>query len=172
MKSRVSLSSKVLLSNSAWHSRSFAVLVTVALVASAPISDALAQNATVFKGVRIDVSGMPPGAGFARNQMQACLSRYVPTAFADRINPAARNAPVLVVRPFTLTLAENSTNDDSGGGGSSDMMQGEAIVGGTRIPLFVTGSGQASSPAFAEAVARQRMDALCNSFAYWLARKV
>jgi hypothetical protein len=164
MKSQVSFSSK---------SMRFAALAAFAASASVGIvPEAQAQNVTVFKSIRVDISSMPPGAGFARNQMQACLSRYVPAAFAGRINPSARNAPVIVVRPFRLTLTENSTNDDSGGGGGSDTMEGEAIVGGTRIPLVVNGSGQASSPAFAEAVARQRMDALCSSFAYWLARKI
>jgi hypothetical protein len=164
MKSQVLLSSKSSLLKT--------TLVAALLLICGPLSDAKAQNATVFKGIHVDVSGMPPGAGFARDQMQACLSRYVPAAFAGRINPSARNAPLLVVRPFTLTLAENSTNDDSGGGGGSDTMEGEAFVGSMRIPLMVTGTGQASSPAFAEAVARQRMDTLCSSFAYWLARKI
>ncbi|MGL4637544.1 MAG: hypothetical protein ACRCWF_16290 [Beijerinckiaceae bacterium] len=142
------------------------------LMAVGGATGAHAQSPTVFKGIRIDVSGMPPGAGFARNQMQACLSRAVPAAMAGRINAGARNAQLLVVRPFTLTLADSNTNDESGGGGASDMMEGEAIIGNVRVPLLVTGASQASSPAFAEAVARQRMDALCNSFAYWLARKV
>jgi hypothetical protein len=104
--------------------------------------------------------------------MQACLSRYVPAAFAGRINPAARNAPILVVRPFTLTLTESTNNEDGGGSGGSDMMEGEAVVGATRIPLLVSTAPLISSPAFAEAAARQRMDALCNSFTYWLARKI
>jgi hypothetical protein len=164
MKLLVSSSSKAKLS---------AVLAAVAALAAFSVAPAAqAQNPSVFKAIRIDVSALPPGAGFARNQMQACLSRYVPAAFAGRINPNAGNAPVMLVRPFTVTLVENSTNDDSGGGGGSDTMEGEAIVGKVRIPLIVSGLGQSSSPAFAEAVARQRMDALCSSFAYWLARKI
>ncbi|MGL4243164.1 MAG: hypothetical protein ACRCTI_18780 [Beijerinckiaceae bacterium] len=154
--------------------RGLAAAGLVALSAGA----AAAQGPSVFREVRVDLSGLPPGAAETRRAIGVCLSQNLPVALAGRLNPAARGAPVLVVRPTNVWLAPPATpsGDEQFGGrpelSSPDSMEGEAIVGGTRIPLRVSGGFASSSPIAALQVAYQRTDTLCQNFAYWLARKI
>jgi hypothetical protein len=141
---------------------------------------ASAQGATVFREVRLDMSGLPTGAVETRRALGACLSQNLPLAFAGRVNPGARGAPVLVVRPTSIWLSPPSagTGSDLGGGSSRfdaaspDSMEGEAIIGGVRVPLLVTSGGETPSLAAPLQQANRRTNQLCQSFAYWLARKV
>ncbi len=152
------------------------VAVTAALLCAA--SPTHAQDRSVFREVRVDLSGLPPGAAETRRLMGACLAQNLPIAFAGRVNPAQRGAPVLVVRPTSVWLAPppSSSGDDHRGSrlesGSSDYMEGEALVGGRRVPLSVAGGAAPVSPVAALNQAILRTDQLCQSFAYWLARKV
>jgi hypothetical protein len=163
-----------LASHSADIARGALAAAALALSAAA----ASAQGPGVFREVRVDLSGLPPGAAETRRHLGACLSRSVPVALAGRINPGARGAPVLVVRPTSVWLAPPlPPSGESGFGGrpelsSPDFMEGEAIVGGARVPLSVSGGSASQSPIAAEQQAFWRTDQLCQSFAYWLARKV
>jgi hypothetical protein len=139
---------------------------------------AVAQGATVFREVRLDLSGLPSGAVEAKRDLGACLSRNLPLAFAGRVNAGARGAPVLIVRPTSVWLSAPvyGSGDDRGNGRmempSPDFMEGEAIVGATRIPISVSGAGEMPSLAAPLQQASRRTDQLCQSFAYWLARRV
>jgi hypothetical protein len=139
---------------------------------------AVAQGPSVFREVRLDLSGLPSGAVETKQALGACLSQSLPVAFAGRVNPGARGAPVLVVRPTSVWLAPpaNSSGDDRGNNrselSSPDFMEGEALVGQTRIPLQVSGGGEYPSPITPLQQANRRTIQLCQSFAYWLARKV
>jgi hypothetical protein len=153
-----------------------AALAAAALALTSAVASA--QGASVFREVRIDLSGLPPGAADTRRQIGACLSQNLPLAFAGRVNAGARGAPVLVVRPTSVWLAPPvpPSGDDRAGGrmemSSPDAMEGEAIVGGARIPLLVSGQSAPPNPGAPLAQALRRTDSLCQSFAYWLARKV
>lgn len=131
-----------------------------------------------FRAIQIDMSGVPGGAVETRRNLQACLAVKLPEAFAGRINPGARNAPVLTVRPTTVWLANAAATNirdafSSGEGTTSlDSLEGEAIVGGQRIPLIVSANPDFGAIGALGYAARVRTDVLCNSFAYWLARKV
>lgn len=141
---------------------------------------AVAQTPTVYRELRLDLSGLPAGAVETRRTLGACLAQSLPLAFSGRLNPAARNAPVLIVRPTSVWLSAPSFgagNDFGGGGGlmegtSPDSMEGEAIIGGRRVPLLVTTGSEAPSLGAPLQQANRRTDRLCQSFAYWLARKV
>jgi hypothetical protein len=141
---------------------------------------ASAQGATVFREVRLDLSGLPAGASEARRELGACLSQSLPLAFAGRVKPGVRGAPVLVVRPTSVWLAPPSSGSGNDFGGSSshfeavspDSMEGEAIIGGNRIPLMVTTGAETPSLGAALQQANRRTTRLCQSFTYWLARKV
>jgi hypothetical protein len=139
---------------------------------------ASAQGAAVFREVRLDLSGLPVGATETRQALGACLSQNLPVAFAGRVNPGARGAPVLVVRPTSVWLAPpgNGSGNDRGTNmselSSPDFMEGEALVGQTRIPLQVSAGGEYPSPIGALQQANRRTIQLCQAFAYWLARKV
>jgi hypothetical protein len=171
MKSQVLLSDRHLLAN--WLKS--AVLGAVLALCAFP---ALAQGPAVFREVRLDLSGLPTGAVETRRDLGACLSQSLPLAFAGRINPSLRGAPVLIVRPTSIWLSA-----PFGGGGddrssmryeaqSPDFMEGEAIIGAARIPLSVSGGSEAPSLAAPLQQAKRRTDNLCQSFAYWLARRV
>jgi hypothetical protein len=141
---------------------------------------ASAQGGAVFREVRLDLSGLPTGAAETRRTLGACLAQNLPLAFAGRVNPGARGAPVLIVRPTSVWLAPPSSgtgNDLHGGNGrtdfvSPDSMEGEAIIGSTRVPLMVTTGAEPPSLAAPLQQASRRTTQLCQSFAYWLARKV
>jgi hypothetical protein len=141
---------------------------------------AAAQGPAVYREVRLDMSGLPTGAVEVRRALGACLAQNLPVAFAGRISPGARGAPVLVVRPTSIWLAPPPTGGDSEFGGGSgnldasspDSMAGEAIIGGTRVPLTVMAGGGTPSLAAPLQQAYNRTTQLCQSFAYWLARKI
>jgi hypothetical protein len=142
------------------------------------LSTGAGQAQSIFRGVQIDMSGLPSGAAETRRDLQACLSTRLPAALAGRVNPGARSAPILVVRPTSVWLASvvsaQSSEDDRGGGGTSslDQLEGEAIVAGQRIPLLVSANPDFGTQGAAIHNARIRTDTLCTSFAYWIARKV
>jgi hypothetical protein len=139
---------------------------------------ASAQGASAFREVRLDLSGLPPGAADTKRQIGACLSQNLPLAFAGRVNAGQRNLPVLIVRPTGVWLSPPvpPSGDARTGGstdqGSPDVMEGEAFVGATRIPLLVSGGSERAVLGAPLAQALRRTDSLCHSFAYWLARKV
>jgi hypothetical protein len=156
--------------------RGAAVLATVALAMGVATGESQAQ--TVFRGVQIDMSGIPAGAAETRRDLQACLAAKVPGALAGRINLGARGAPLLVVRPTSVWLASinnSMTSDDDRGGrsmGSMDQLEGEAIVSGQRIPFLISASADFGTMGAAIHNARVRTDTLCTNFIYWLAKKV
>ena len=165
---------QVLYSVKALKSAVLAGFAVVALLAT--IGEGRAQ--ATFRAIQIDMSGVPGGAAETRQNLQACLSVKLPEAFAGRINPGARNAPVLTVRPTTVWLANAAATNirdafSSGEGVTSlDSLEGEAIVGGQRIPLIVSANPDFGAIGALGYASRVRTDVLCNSFAYWLARKV
>ncbi len=139
---------------------------------------AAAQAQAVYGGVRIDMSAIPNGAFQTKQQLQACLQRALPQALGARVSPGARGAPVVVVRPLTVWLANAAATDirDDFGGGtgttSLDSLEGEVIVGGQRVPVTVSANPDFGTQGLPEYNARVRTETLCQSFAYWVARRV
>jgi hypothetical protein len=168
------MKSKVLSSVKTVKSTALAAFAAVALLAATGESRAQAT----FRAIQIDMSGVPGGAAETRSNLQACLAVKLPEAFAGRINPGARNAPVLTVRPTTVWLANAAATNirdafSSGEGTTSlDSLEGEAIVGGQRVPLIVSANPDFGAIGALGYASRVRTDVLCSSFAYWLARKV
>ena len=165
---------QVLYSGKALKSAALAGFAAVILLSSAGESRAQAT----FRAIQIDMSGVPGGAFETRRDLQACLAAKLPEAFAGRINPGARNAPVLTVRPTSVWLANAAATNirdafSSGEGTTSmDSLEGEAIVGGQRIPLTVSANPDFGAVGVVGYTSRVRTDVLCSSFVYWLARKV
>ena len=150
-----------------------------AAFAVAGLAAGAAEAQGVYSGIRIDMSAIPNGAFQTKQQLQACLQRSLPEALAGRVNPGARGAPVLVVRPLTVWLASGAATDirdDFGGTGmgttSLDSLEGEAIVGGARVPVTVSANPDFGTQGLPEYNARLRTEALCRNFAYWVARRV
>jgi hypothetical protein len=166
--------SQVLSSAKALKGTALAAFAAAALLAATGESRAQAT----FRAIQIDMSGVPGGAVETRRNLQACLAVKLPEAFAGRINPGARNAPVLTVRPTTVWLANAAATNirdafSSGEGTTSlDSLEGEAVVGGQRVPLIVSANPDFGAIGALGYASRVRTDVLCNSFAYWLARKV
>jgi type IV secretory pathway TrbL component len=139
---------------------------------------ALAQSPSVIGSVKIDMSGIPTGAVETRRQLQACLTRAVPTALGTRMQPGLRGAAVLVVRPTSVWLSSQSTagiSDDFNsqqGSVGADLLEGDAIIGGQRIAIAAAANGDFGATSWSEYGARLRVEQLCNNFALWLARKV
>ena len=161
-----------------WRSASFGkAAASVGLLLLLLGGTAQAQSPSVLQSVRIDMSGLRGGPPEVREQLQVCLSREVPRAFSGRIVPSQRSAPVLVARPLSVFLASAA----GGSAGffepnmsqlSTDSLEGEGIVSGRRIPVTVSanpGGGAFTQLGF---TARLRIDALCQSFALWLSRRV
>jgi hypothetical protein len=173
MKSRVSHFA------STRREKRFAAALTgaAALLLATAASPASAQSGAVFQGIRIDLSGLP-GAAQTRADMQACLASALPKVLGARINPGARGAPVLTVRPTSIYFANTSNiNGSSGGGGNNsqiglDEIDGDAIIGGQAIRIKAANSPISGANNLPESVARVRTLTLCNNFAYALARKV
>jgi hypothetical protein len=140
---------------------------------------ALAQGPAVYREVRLDLSALPAGAAETRRALGVCLAQNLPVAFTGRVNPGARGAPVLIVRPISVWLAPPPVGGDTNFGGGSllgasspDALEGEAIVGGVRTPFTVIAGGGTPSLAAPLLQANNRTTQLCQSFAYWLARKL
>jgi hypothetical protein len=158
----------------------FRSLAAMALLAGgfASISSTAQAQQTVFQGVRIDMSGLPTGAVETRQQLQACLQRALPQAFAGRINPSARSAPVLVVRPTSVWLTSAGVASSSTRFGFEnpmtglDSLEGYAVFGNARVPVMATASPDRGAAAVLGYTAARRTENLCNSFAYWVSRRV
>jgi len=155
-----------------------ASLTMAAAVASGGAAQAQAAQGAVYSGLRIDMSAIPAGAFETKQQLATCLQRNLPQALAGRIAPGQRGAPVLVVRPLTVWLANVTATDirDERGGGagtvSLDSLEGEAIAGGARVPVTVSANPDFGTQGLPEYNARVRTETLCQSFAYWVARRV
>jgi hypothetical protein len=153
-------------------------IFAAALVLVAASTVASAQSPSLFKGVKIDMSAIPAGAAETRAQLQACLTRAVPAALGARLQTGARGAPILVVRPTVVwlaNLAPGSLSDDynsKGGSNSFDTLEGEAIIGQQRIPVMAAANGDFGAGSWSEYGARLRTDQLCQNFALWLVRKI
>lgn len=149
-----------------------------ALLLATVASPASAQSGAVFQAVRVDLSGLPTGATQTRADIQACLANGLPRVLAGRLNPGARGAPVLIVRPTDIyfTSTSNTSGGQGFGGGTSqiglDEMSGDAIVGGQRIVIKAANSPISGSNTLPESVARVRTLTLCNNFIFALARKI
>ncbi len=166
-------------SKASHFARALKFFAVAGLVALAPVLAAgESQAQSVFRGVQIDMSGIPSGALETRRDLQACLAAKLPAVLAGRINPGARNAPVLVVRPTSVWLASiiatTTSEDDRGGSGTSslDQLEGEAILPGRRVPLLVSANPDFGTTGAAGYNARVRTEALCTNFVYWIARKI
>jgi hypothetical protein len=159
-----------------WHSASLRKVAAAASLVLLGLSGAAqAQAQSVFQAVRVDMSEMRGGPAQTIQQLQTCLSRELPRAFAGRIVPGDRSAPVLVVRPQSVFLASAAGGSvgtfDREIGMSIDTMEGVGIVSGRRIPLTVSaspGNGAFSQLGF---TTNPRVETLCQSFALWMARR-
>jgi hypothetical protein len=153
------------------------LVATVAILAS-NIIPAAAQSPTIYRGIRVDMSGIPAGARQTRDDLQVCLSLGLPRAFEGRIKSSAQGAPVLIVRPTSVWLAPMGSSPNSDDFGSSDSntgfdsMEGEVIVGNRRVPITVSAGAPSNAAVMSVDAARMRAISLCNSFVGWVARKL
>lgn len=158
-------------------SRAFLLAVGVLVTGLGSPDQAQAQGKATIRAIKVDTSALPPGAFATAQNLQACLTQNLNQAFAGRIDPTAKNAPVLVVRPTVVFLANVESlrfGGGANGGGTSgvDTLEGEGILGNQRIPLIVAASPNYGPIGIPEIAGRVRTDSLCLNFAYWMARKV
>jgi hypothetical protein len=153
----------------------FAVITSCATLCALP---AAAQSPTVYRGIRVDMSGIPAGARQTRDDLQVCLSLGLPRALAGRINASAQGAPLLVVRPTNVWLAPMGSAPTSDKFGTADAntgfdsLEGEAIVGNRRMPFTVSAGAPSNASTMTVDQARLRTIGLCNSFVGWVARQI
>lgn len=136
---------------------------------------------TVFRDVRVDTGeivrrGLPNWA----DRVAAAATPALRRAFADRIDPKAAKAPVLVVAISAVTLEPWTGRDSRPTFGladrPTDWMEGALILPGTagrpggRRPLIATADPAASGVWFAPDVDQRRLETLATVFARW-ARK-
>jgi hypothetical protein len=130
-----------------------------------------------FKAIKIDVSplagnGLGPEAEWMAQDLRASLQG----AFAARLAPGDRAAPILLVRIDLLTLGMSGGGgtEPFGGGAARDNIQGAGIVvapnGATlaTYPLFTTVLALTGGSAREVGTERRRVTVLANSFAQWL----
>jgi hypothetical protein len=130
-----------------------------------------------FKAIKIDVSPLAEnGLGPEAEWMAQDLRESLQGAFAARLAPGDRKAPVLLVRIDLLTLGISGAGgtDPFGGGAARDNIQGAGIVvapnGATlaTYPLFTTVLALTGGSAREIGTERRRVTVLANSFAQWL----
>jgi hypothetical protein len=167
---------KLLLSNMASKSAlAFAVIISCVTASAIP---AAAQSPTIYRGIRVDMSGIPSGARQTRDDLQVCLSLGLPRAFAGRIIASAQGAPLLIVRPTSVWLAplgSSPTSEKFGTVDSNvgfDSLEGEAIIGNRRMPIRVSAGAPSNASTMSVDQARMRTISLCNSFVGWVARQI
>lgn len=152
----------------------------VTLVAGSAAAQA---QVTSFSRITVDVSdlkqrGLGAYADFVRTELAASMQK----AFAGRISPARGPALVVRISHVTLSAFSGMPGPDGGGsrgsgsgGASSDYMDGEALVANGRSvlqrhPQLVSLPASAGSAWYLPNNEQRRTAALCESYAYWLAR--
>jgi hypothetical protein len=128
---------------------------------------ASAQGQT-FSRIVVDTKPMEArGAGATaavlRPRLQAALQRE----FAGRIG---RGGPVLVARVHSVQLSMYS--GVGRGGVPTDYLEGEVIAGGQAFPMLVTQSSDVGGAWYLPDNERRRLDAIADSFASWIRRRV
>jgi hypothetical protein len=153
------------------------LLGTLAAVSWPAVGETPAPAPQKFKAIKIDVSpltenGLGPEADWMAQDLRASLQG----AFASRLVPGDRAAPILLVRIdlVTLGMSGGGGTDPFGGGAARDNIQGAGIVvapnGATlaTYPLFSTVLALTGGSAREVGTERRRVTVLANSFAQWL----
>jgi hypothetical protein len=114
--------------------------------------------------VRVDVS--PLGRSLEGQVLARCLPQAAASALAGRVN-----APVLV-RVTAISLSGDDFSVGGRGrtferGQANDYIEGEAIIGGRRVPMLSVVPVQYYGINAQQAAVR-RAEALCTTFASWL----
>jgi hypothetical protein len=153
-----------------------AVLVIATLLATGL---AQAQSPGRFSRIMIDTRDLAArGAGLEARQLQACLPDALARAFAGRIVPGDRSAPVLTVRIQAVSLAGGAGTGGVGRGSlresghDTDYIEGDAIVGGRVYSMLAVHPASNGIAYDAMVNARHRVDDLCRQFAGWLPWKL
>jgi hypothetical protein len=145
-----------------------AASLALALSVAALSQGALAQPATTFRDIHVDVQPLRANAGdptatWVQQDLQAQLAQ----ALAGRMT---RGGAPLTVRIDYLTLGPQ-TGEMLHAGASLDNIQGVAVVGGQQIPIRAT-SSYYSTPVdqtMIEASNRERVSQLTQALTYWIA---
>jgi hypothetical protein len=134
-----------------------------------------------YRAVQVDTS-MLPGGGPIAQHLRTCLASETARALGPRLTPGDRAAPTVILRPRAVQLApmygHNSLRLGFADGGASDYIEGDAVIvgsgrvgGGMRIPMLAAMPADFGGVMGAPTVnAARRVQALCQSFAHWIAR--
>jgi hypothetical protein len=130
-------------------------------------SDAQAQGAT-FSRIVVDTKPLEArgGSGAAaviRPRLQAALQRE----FAGRIG---RGGPTLVARVHSVQIS--SYTGPTRGGVPSDYLEGEVVAGHEAFPMLVTQSSDIGGAWYLHDNEIRRLQAIADSFASWIRRRV
>jgi len=111
----------------------------------------------------LEARGAGGQAAIIRPRLQASLRREL----AGRIG---RRGPVLIARVHTISLSSFIGNDR--GGVPSDYLEGEVIVGREGFPMLVTQSSDSGGTWYLPDNEARRLQAIADSFASWIRRRV
>ena len=130
-------------------------------------SEAAAQGQT-FSRIVVDTKPLEArgGAGAAaviRPRLQAALQRE----FAGRIG---RGGPALVARVHSVQIS--SYTGPTRGGVPSDYLEGEVVAGRELFPMLVTQSSDIGGAWYLPDNEIRRLQAIAESFASWIRRRV
>lgn len=134
------------------------------------------------RAIRLDLDPLAARglAGFA-DYVRPLLQQALGTAFAARLAPGDRRAPVLVVSVSDVRLSSFVGGDGFrglSGGGPQDYIEGVGTLLGSggalisRTPILQATPASASGAWYLPDNERRRIATLARNFAYWLNRRV
>jgi hypothetical protein len=139
----------------------------LALVAATASESALAQSASTFRDIRVDVQPLRANAGDPTAAwVERELPRQLARALAGRMSP---NGAPLTVRIVYLTLGP-STGEMLHASASLDNISGVAIVGGRATPVAATASYYTNpfDQTMIEQSNHDRVSQLAQVLAFWI----
>jgi len=129
--------------------------------------EAIAQGAT-FSRIVVDTKPLEARGGHGaaaviRPRLQAALQRE----FAGRLG---RGGPTLIARVHSVQMS--SYTGATRGGVPSDYLEGEVIAGREAFPMLVTQSSDIGGAWYLPDNEIRRLNAIAESFANWIRRRV
>jgi hypothetical protein len=150
--------------------------IVIAPAAPAESASALPPNIH-FRAIKVDVTPVAQDVGGPTAQWLAqALPGELQTAFANRLAPGDKSAPILVVRIRRVFLgaSQNGLLGPASAVEALDNIDGAAVVVGPNggeigsYPLFVPLDNYTGGTNYEAGTEQRRINELAHAFAYWL----